>query len=478
MSIETTELLVGIPAIEDRSLGIIKVIGVGGGGGNAVSNMYATQQDDGISFAVCNTDSQALARTDIPVRIQLGSEGLGVGGDPQRGKERAEESMDQIEALLNDGTRMVFITAGMGGGTGTGAAPVIAQMARKRGILTVGVVTIPFAFEKRKRIEKALGGVLELKRHVDALLVINNERLMEIYRDGNTTCAEAFEHADNILSVSTRSIAEIITVEGTINCDYQDVKSVLENGGSAIISVGRGSGQHRILSAVEQALDSPLLTGVDIEHAQKMLCIVYTGSKNPVKITEMSEIQDFMETLSPDLEVYFGLYPDATLDEEVKVSIIATGFSSSIEEVELPVDNMADRIAAMKKHYYGSTKTLAAAKAKTLTAALAEADTQQAPATDVAPQTAEQQATATPSATNHSLTEDTATNAATTAKQTEQAVKTKEKTTIARKATVAEKSTKTDDVNNSPGTQKRWSKLIKEFIAGIVTEDFDEDEQD
>lgn len=346
------DLLIEMTPIEDKSRGIIKVIGVGGGGGNAVRNMFR-KDCPGISYAVCNTDSQALSRTEIPVRIQLGSEGLGVGGDPQKGRAKAEESLEQIEQLLSDGTQMVFITAGMGGGTGTGAAPVIAQMARERGILTIGVVTIPFAFEMRKRIEKALAGVIQLQKHVDALLVINNERLMEIYSDGNTTCTEAFEHADDILSISTRSIAEVITVEGIINRDFCDVKSVMQNGGSAIISIGYGEGEHRILKAVEQALDSPLLTGVDIEHAQKMLCIVYTGNLQPVKISEMSEIQDFMDTLSPDLDVFFGLYPDDSLGNDVKVSIIATGFNRECDIEAVAIDNN-ERIQTMRTHYYGA----------------------------------------------------------------------------------------------------------------------------
>lgn len=347
------ELLVEMAAIEDKSHGIIKVIGVGGGGGNAVKNMYRKNSQD-ITYAVCNTDSQALSRTDIPVRIELGSEGLGVGGDPVKGRMKAEESADKIETLLNDGTQMVFITAGLGGGTGTGAAPVIAKLARDRGILTIGVVTIPFAFEKRKRIEKALGGVIELEKNVDALLVINNERLMEIYNDCTTTCIEAFEHADDILYTSTCSIAEVITVEGIINRDFCDVKAVLQDGGNAIISIGHGEGEHRIFKAVESALDSPLLTGVDIERAQKMLCIVYTGKKRPVTVFEMSDIQDFMDTLSPDLDVFFGLYPDDSLVEDVKVSIIASGFNSEPEPLK-QADNQ-ELIMKMKEHYYGDSK--------------------------------------------------------------------------------------------------------------------------
>ncbi len=339
---------------EDKSVNIIKVIGVGGGGGNAVKNMYK-QGVENVSFAICNTDSQALARTDVPVRIQLGKEGLGVGGNPQKGKEAAEESLDVIGKLFEDDTQMVFITAGMGGGTGTGAGPVIAGIAKERGLLTVGVVTVPFSFEKRTRILKALQGVEEMRKNVDALLVINNERLRDIYADGITTVEQAFERADDILTVATRSIAEIITLEGIVNRDFCDVKTVMKDGGNAIMSVGRGSGEHRIEKAILNALDSPLLNNVDIERARKLLYIIYSCDEKPVVISELSEVNDFMDNLSADIEVLWGLYRDNTLGDEVKVTIIATGFDGAEEQArDVPEDNReAAHYKDLMKFYYG-----------------------------------------------------------------------------------------------------------------------------
>lgn len=339
---------------EDKSVNIIKVIGVGGGGGNAVKNMYK-QGVENVSFAICNTDSQALARTDVPVRIQLGKEGLGVGGNPQKGKEAAEESLDVISKLFEDDTQMVFITAGMGGGTGTGAGPVIAGIAKERGLLTVGVVTVPFSFEKRTRILKALQGVEEMRKNVDALLVINNERLRDIYADGITTVEQAFERADDILTIATRSIAEIITLEGIVNRDFCDVRTVMKDGGNAIMSVGHGSGEHRIEKAILNALDSPLLNNVDIERARKLLYIIYSCDENPVVISELSEVNDFMDNLSADIEVLWGLYRDNTLGDEVKVTIIATGFDGMEEKArDVSEENReTEHYKDLMKLYYG-----------------------------------------------------------------------------------------------------------------------------
>lgn len=216
---------------------IIKVIGVGGGGGNAVNHMYNEGIHD-VNYIVCNTDNKALTDSPVPNKLQLGKEGLGAGNKPARAREAAMESIDDINAMLDDGTKMVFITAGMGGGTGTGAAPIIAQCAKEKGILTVGIVTIPFRFEGNKKIDQALEGVEEIKKHVDALLVINNERLREIYPE--LTVINAFGRADDTLTIAARSIAEIITMHGTINLDFQDVKTVLENGGVALMSTGYG----------------------------------------------------------------------------------------------------------------------------------------------------------------------------------------------------------------------------------------------
>lgn len=332
---------------------IIKVIGVGGGGGNAVENMYRKGVQD-VDFALCNTDRQALNKSSVPVKLQIGN-GLGVGGDPVKGKQAAVDSISEIENLFEDNTQMVFITAGMGGGTGTGAAPVIAEAAKKRGLLTVGVVTIPFKFERAVRIRKALCGVEELKREVDSLLVINNERLMEIYGGTDTTFVEAFQKADEVLTTATKCISEIITKRGRVNRDFNDVKTVMKGGGSAIMSVGYGTGENRIMKAINEALESPLINKVDIARAHKLLYIIYSGSKNPVRIAESAEINEFMENLSPDLEVLWGLYDDDTLEDEVKVTIVATGFDKPIESNNALIID-ADKEASIEKlkdFYYG-----------------------------------------------------------------------------------------------------------------------------
>lgn len=240
----------------DKGNSIIKVIGVGGGGGNAVNHMYREGIHD-VSFVLCNTDNQALNDSPVPIHLQLGKEGLGAGNRPAKARQAAEESIEDVRRMLNDGTKMAFITAGMGGGTGTGAAPVIARVSKELGILTVGIVTIPFRFEGPKKIDQALDGVEEMAKHVDALLVINNERLREIYPE--LTVLDAFAKADDTLSVAAKSIAEIITVHGLMNLDFNDVKTVLKDGGVAIMSTGYGEGDGRVKKAIEDALNSPLL---------------------------------------------------------------------------------------------------------------------------------------------------------------------------------------------------------------------------
>ena len=247
---------------------IIKVVGVGGGGGNAINHMYREGIHE-VTYVVCNTDKKALNDSPVPNHLQLGKDGLGAGNNPAVGRQRAEESIDDIREMLNDGTRMVFITAGMGGGTGTGAAPVIAQCAKDAGILTVGIVTIPFKFEGNKKINQALDGVEEIAKHVDALLVINNERLREIYPE--LTVINAFAKADDTLSIAAKSIAEIITMHGTINLDFQDVTTVLKDGGVAIMSTGYGEGENRVSKAIQEALNSPLLNNNDIFNSRKVL---------------------------------------------------------------------------------------------------------------------------------------------------------------------------------------------------------------
>ena len=312
---------------------IIKVIGVGGGGGNAVNHMYREGIHD-VSFVLCNTDSQALADSPVPVRLQLGEEGLGAGNKPAKAREAAEESIDDVRRMLNDGTKMVFITAGMGGGTGTGAAPVIAQVSKELGILTVGIVTIPFRFEGEKKIDQALDGVEEMSKHVDALLVINNERLREIYPE--LSVLDAFGKADDTLSVAAKSIAEIITVHGLINLDFNDVKTVLKDGGVAIMSTGYGEGEGRVKRAIEDALNSPLLNDNDVFNSKKILLnISFSNDKNSkgdMKMEEMNDVNDFMAKFDSKFEIKWGIAIDPELGDKIKVTILATGFG--IENVD------------------------------------------------------------------------------------------------------------------------------------------------
>ena len=313
---------------KDKSENIIKVIGVGGGGSNAVMNMYK-QGVHNVRFAICNTDSQQLAQTDIPVKIQLGSAGLGVGGKPEKGKEAAEASMDVIKTLFEDDTEMVFIACGMGGGTGTGAAPVIAGMAKERGILTVGVVTIPFAFEGKVKIKKALQGVEEMRKNVDSLLVINNERLCELYSNEVMQLEKGLAKADEVVTVAAKSISEIITMRGIINRDFCDVQTVMKDGGDAIMSVGYASGEDRIYKAFINALKSPLLNNVEIEKARRLLYIIYSSDEHQVLMSELNEIRFFMDELAEDIEVLWGVYRDNSLGDQVKVALIATDFAKS-----------------------------------------------------------------------------------------------------------------------------------------------------
>lgn len=308
----------------DLSQNIIKVVGVGGGGCNAVQNMYE-EGIDGISFAVCNTDSQPLARSAVPVKLLLGKRGLGVGGVPEKGREEAESSLEQIKSLFSDETEMVFVTAGMGGGTGTGAAPVVAGVARSMGLLTIGVVTIPFFFEKEKKIIKALKGVEEMRKNVDALLIVNNESLCDVYADSKIPVKEAFKYADNVLCNAVKSIAELITVEGNINLDFCDVESTMKNGGEAIMAIGRAGGERRVEKAIFNALDSPLLYGNDVSKAKRILLNIYTSEEHPLLVNELEEIDAFMDKLWHNLDVIWGVSDDNSLGEDAKIAILATG---------------------------------------------------------------------------------------------------------------------------------------------------------
>ena len=326
----------------EKENSIIKVIGVGGGGGNAVNHMYREGIHD-VSFVLCNTDNQALNDSPVPVHIQLGKEGLGAGNKPDKARQAAEESLDDITNMLNDGTKMTFITAGMGGGTGTGAAPVIARVSKELGILTVGIVTIPFRFEGDRKIDQALDGVEEMSKHVDALLVINNERLREIYPE--LTVLDAFGRADDTLSVAARSIAEIITVHGIMNLDFNDVKTVLKDGGVAIMYTGYGEGEGRVKRAIEDALNSPLLNDNDIYNSKKiLLSITFSnekGENQTLTMDEMNDVNDFMDRFGSEFELKWGLAVDPELGKRVKVTILATGFG---------IDDVDGMSSHLKKH--------------------------------------------------------------------------------------------------------------------------------
>jgi len=313
---------------------IIKVIGVGGGGSNAVNHMFNKGIKD-VNFVVCNTDAQALHNSPVAVKLQLGdalTEGRGAGSKAEIGREAALESIDRIKEVLSSNTNMVFITAGMGGGTGTGAAPVIASVAREMGILTVAIVTIPFRFEGPERINQAIEGINELKDHVDSLLVINNEKLREIY--GNLKVSNAFDKADDVLAIAAKGIAEIITVHGYINVDFADVETVMSNSGVAIMGSAKASGADRAKKAIAEALTSPLLNNNDITGARSVLLNITSGS-DEITMDEISEITDYVVSASSkNTTLIWGMGNDESLGEEISVTIIATGFKmNSIPEL-------------------------------------------------------------------------------------------------------------------------------------------------
>ena len=308
---------------------IIKVIGVGGGGGNAVNHMYRQGITD-VSFVVCNTDNQALVKSPVPTKIQLGvdtTEGLGAGGKPEVARRAAEESIEKIQELLKDNTKMVFITAGMGGGTGTGASPVVAKAAHDLGILTVGIVTIPFAFEGNLKIRQALEGVAALSEHVDAILVINNEKLKQIYPD--LELSNAFAKADDVLTNAAKAIAEIITVPGYIKTDFADVYSIMKDGNVAIMNTGYASGENRITKAIEDALNSPLLNTNDVSGASKILLSLYCSNTDQIRMEEVEQIHEFMSKVGENVQVIWGASFDDALEDRVKITLIATGFDVS-----------------------------------------------------------------------------------------------------------------------------------------------------
>jgi len=318
---------------------IIKVIGVGGGGSNAVNYMHSIGITN-VEFIICNTDIQALYSSNVKNQLQIGIEltkGLGAGADPSKGRDAAQESSNQIRELLrSDDTKMLFITAGMGGGTGTGAAPIIAKIAKELDILTVGIVTVPFNFEGKVKMQKAIDGIEQLKGNCDSVITILNEKLIEIY--GNLSQSKAFEKAGNIIATGAKCIAEIVTVPGRINVDFEDVKTVMKNAGTSVMGSAESSGENRAKDAVEKAINSPLLNNRSINGARKILLnIVSGGDENELSTIELEIISKFIhDSASPDVDFIFGTSYDENLDNKIKVTVIATGFFDNYETEEIP----------------------------------------------------------------------------------------------------------------------------------------------
>ena len=325
---------------------IIKVIGVGGGGCNAVNYMFR-QRIEGCTFIVCNTDRQALEKCDVPVKIQLGEDGLGAGTNPTEGRNAALNSQEEIEKILDNNTKMLFITAGMGGGTGTGAAPVIASMAKKKGILTVGVVTIPFRYQGNETLSKAIDGIAELENNVDSLLIIDNEKLFDVY--GDLLIQEAFPKADEVLATAVRGITEIIKKRGHINVDFKDVSTMMKNdnrGGSryALMGCGTGTGKNRIEDAVKSALESPLLNDFDLNSAQKVLINVTTGdNQEGLTMSQYREVSDMIKKYTGNADNFkSGLVFDETPEfgDRVNITVIVTGINMTMAIPQTEVGNI------------------------------------------------------------------------------------------------------------------------------------------
>ena len=320
---------------------IIKVVGVGGGGSNAVNHMHE-QGIIGVNFVISNTDSQALDISKVPNKIQLGpklTQGLGAGSNPECGALATEESIEEIKEILSKNTKMVFVTAGMGGGTGTGGAPVVARIARELGILTVGIVTTPFSFEGKRKYNQALEGIERLKEHVDTILVISNDKIREMY--GNARQSDAFNHANNILTMAAKSISEIITIPGYINVDFADVKYVMSKGGAAIMGTATAEGDRRALKAAQGALNSPLLNDNDIRGAKRILVNITSGPDEQVTIDEITEINEYIQEVAKDTDIIFGTCDDSTMGSKLSVTVIATGFEATYKPAFLtPVNKV------------------------------------------------------------------------------------------------------------------------------------------
>ena len=338
---------------------IIKVIGIGGGGSNAVNNMYKQGIQD-VTFVICNTDEQALKSSSVQHKLQIGinlTSGLGAGANPEVGKNAAIESKEEIETLLNDGTKMLFVTAGMGGGTGTGAAPVIASIANKLGILTVGIVTLPFSFEGKRKLLQAQQGIKELRQHCDTVLVILNDRLRQVL--GNLSIGNAFAQADNVLTTAAKSIAEIITVPGYVNVDFEDVKTVMKKAGAAVMGSAQAEGEGRARKAAEMALTSPLLGYKDIHGAKKILLSIVSGQEAEMDMDELATITDYIqEKVGEDAEMIFGHGSDKQLKEAIRVTVIATGF----DEQEMPEDKLVAQASLPKQDSKNPVETAESAQ--------------------------------------------------------------------------------------------------------------------
>lgn len=338
--------------IQPEEESIIKVVGVGGGGSNAVNFMHK-QGIEGVNFIICNTDKQALANSEVPVKIQLGPSltgGRGAGAKPEVGREATLESEEEIRRALGSNTQMVFVTAGMGGGTGTGGAPEVAKIAKEMGILTVGIVTVPFDFEGKSKKEKADLGLNELRNNVDALIVISNNKLRKVF--GNLSLSAAFSHADNVLTTAARGISEIITKPGMVNVDFEDVKTVMKESGVAIMGIGIAAGEDRAVKAIDAALSSPLLDDNDIYGARGILLYISSGNKE-VTMDEVSQITDYVQqAANNDTEIIWGVCQDPALDEEVCVTLIATGFGCAglerpkprVEKIRIPLDAPVQKV--------------------------------------------------------------------------------------------------------------------------------------
>lgn len=342
---------------------IIKVIGVGGGGCNAVSHMYR-EGIEGVTFMVCNTDMKSVNDSPVPEKLLLG-EGLGAGNDPEEGRKKAEASIDRIRDCFNDDTRMVFITAGMGGGTGTGAAPVVAKVAREKDILSVGIVTIPYRWEGDRKIDQALDGVEEISKYVDALIVVKNDNLREIY--GDLKFEAGYDRADDIALVAAKSISDIITMHGKINLDFNDIRMVLKDGGVAIIGTGYGKGEGRLTQAFQDAQTSPLLNDNNVFNAKKVVICISYSSESELIMSELDEVNEFMSRFSRDIKTKHGVEKDETLGDQIKVTLLATGFGiqdihmKEMDErlanrTEEEIEQMAEeeeRRRARRERYYG-----------------------------------------------------------------------------------------------------------------------------